>query len=321
MPRILALLSRLESRAAKFIIFIGLAAVIAASWAGYLDGAREILDSERLTFVFGDVSFSAWMALRALVATIFLFWIAALISSSGAKQLRNISQLRSSNRSLLIKAFQAAVYFLLFLILLDVLGIDPTALVVLGGGLGIGIGFGLQKIAANFVSGLILLFEKSVEEGDLIELDTGIYGFARTTNARYTLVESFDGREVMVPNEDFITNRVVNWTFSNQQGRVEIPVGVSYGSDIERARELILEAARSHPRCSTDPEPQCYLRQFGDSSVDFLLLFWVDDVTQGRYEPQSDVMRAIWKSFGENGITIPFPQRDVHMHQPAADGP
>lgn len=319
MSHLWALLIRSETRIAKFSILIVLAAIIAASWAGYLDGIRDVLDSRRFTFSFGDTSFSAWTTLRAAVAVVFLFWLATLISSSGAKRLKNITQLRSSNRALLIKAFQAAVYFFLLLILLDVLGIDLTALAVLGGGLGIGIGFGLQKIAANFVSGLILLFEKSVEEGDLIELDTSLYGFARSTGARYTLVESFDGREVMVPNEDFITNRVVNWTFTNQQGRVEIPIGVSYSSDIELARELILEAARAHERCSKDPEPECYLRKFGDSSVDFLLLFWIDDVTQGRYEPQSDVMRAIWRSFKERGITIPFPQRDVHMIQPKAD--
>lgn len=316
MPHLWRFLAWLESRIAKFLILIILAAVIVASWGGYLDGVREILSSQRFTFAFGDLSFSAWTALRASVAVVFLFWIATIISSGGAKHLRKIEQLRSSNRALLIKAFQIAVYFLLFLVLLDVLGIDLTALAVLGGGLGIGIGFGLQKIAGNFVSGLILLFEKSVEEGDLIELNNGVYGFARNTGARYTLVESFDGREIMVPNEDFIVNRVINWTYTNPQGRVEIPLGVSYGSDIELARELILEAARSHERCSKDPEPQCYLREFGDSSVNFLLLFWVDDVTEGRYEPQSDVMRTIWKSFKERGITIPFPQRDVHMIEP-----
>ena len=220
-----ASLAWLESRIAKLLIFTVLAATIVASWAGYLDGIRDLLNSQRFTFAFGELSFSAWSALRAGVAVAFLLWVATVISSNGAKYLRNITKLRSSNCALLVKAFQTAVYFFLFLILLDVLGIDLTALAVLGGGLGIGIGFGLQKIAGNFVSGLILLFEKSVEEGDLIELDNGIYGFARNTGARYTLVESFDSREIMVPNEDFITNRVVNWTYSNPQGRVEIPLG------------------------------------------------------------------------------------------------
>ena len=114
----------------------------------------------------------------------------------------------------------------------------------------------------------------------------------------------------------FITNRVTNWTFSNNKGRVEIPIGVSYGSDIEKARELILESAREHPRSIDDPEPVCYLREFGDNSVNFILFFWVADVTEGRFEPQSDVMRSIWKKFHENDIEIPFPQRDVHIKEP-----
>jgi len=106
---------------------------------------------------------------------------------------------------------------------------------------------------------------------------------------------------------------VVNWTYSNKKGRVDIPIGVSYKSDIKKARELILEAASEHPRCTIEPEPECYLREYGDSSVNFLLLFWVDDVTEGRYKPQSDVMFSIWEKFKENDISIPFPQRDVHL--------
>lgn len=122
----------------------------------------------------------------------------------------------------------------------------------------------------------------------------------------------------MIPNEDFITNRVTNWTFSNSKGRVEINIGISYESDIEKAMELILEAAKEHPRCVDDPEPTCYLREFADSSVNFLLFFWVADVTEGRFEPKSDVMRSIWKKFKEHNITIPYPQRDLHIKNPEA---
>ena len=127
------------------------------------------------------------------------------------------------------------------------------------------------------------------------------------------LIETFDSKEILVPNEDLITSRVTNWTYTNSRGRVEISVGVSYGSDIEKAHELILEAAREHPRCIEEPEPKCYLRNFGDSSVDFILHFWVDDVTKGRWEPHSEVMFDIWRKFKENKIEIPFPQRDLHL--------
>jgi len=196
---------------------------------------------------------------------------------------------------------------------LNILNIKASSLAFFGGAIGIGLGFGLQKITSNFISGLILLFEKSIEEGDLVELENGVYGFIKNTGARYTLIETFDSKEIMIPNEEFITKNVVNWTYSNKQGRIDINIGVSYKCDIEKARELILEAAKEHKLCSVFPEPDCFLREYGDSSVNFLLYFWVDDVTKGRYEPQSDVMRSIWKKFKDNNIEIPFPQRDVHI--------
>ena len=193
------------------------------------------------------------------------------------------------------------------------IGLDLTTLTVFGGALGIGLGFGLQKIASNFISGLILLLERSVEQDDLIELPDGTSGFVRRSSARYTLIETFDGKEILIPNEDFITNRVTNWTLSSTKARIQINLGVAYGSDIEQAQELILQAAREHPRCIEDPEPQCFLLNFGDSSVDFTLLFWVENVVDGRWAPQSEVMFAIWRKFREHGIEIPFPQRDLHI--------
>jgi small-conductance mechanosensitive channel len=200
---------------------------------------------------------------------------------------------------------------------LDFVGIDLTTLTVFSGAVGIGLGFGLQKIASNFISGLILLMEKSIEEGDLIELADGTFGFVRRASARYTLVETFDSKEILVPNEDLITSRVVNWTFSNSSARVELEIGVSYHSDIELARDLILQAAAEHPRCAVTPEPACFLRTFGDSSVNFTLHFWVDDVTEGRWHPHSEVMFEVWRKFKDSGIEIPFPQRDLHIRSDA----
>ena len=170
-----------------------------------------------------------------------------------------------------------------------------------------------KKIASNFISGLILLVERAIEVGDLIELDGGTTGFVRKNSARHTLIETLEGREIMVPNEDFITNRVINWTYTNTKARIDIPVGVSYNSDLEVVQKLILEAALEHPLCSQDPQPNCFLRNFNSSSVDFLLLMWVDDVTQGRWAPQSEVMFSIWHKFKEHGIEIPYPQQDIHL--------
>jgi small-conductance mechanosensitive channel len=198
---------------------------------------------------------------------------------------------------------------------MNFLGIDLTALAVFSGDLGIGIGFGLQKVTSNFISGIIILFEKTVQNDDLIELNDGTLGFLRNTGSRASLIETYDGKEVMVPNEDLITNRVINYTHSNKKARIKINIGVSYDCDLEKAQKLILEAAKEHPRTTKDPEALCFLEEFADSSVNFILLFWVNDVIEGRYGPRSDVLFSIWNKFKENNIEIPYPQRDIHIKE------
>ena len=222
-------------------------------------------------------------------------------------------RLRLANRALLSKVMQVAIYMVAFVIAIHALGINIAALAVLGGTIGIGIGFGLQKITSNFISGVILLLEKSLESGDLIELSNGSLGYVRQTFARYTLIETLDGKEVMVPNEEFIINQVTNLSYSDNKARVEVQVGVSYDSDTELARDLMLDTASNHPRCLDEPSPACYLTEFADSSVNLVLYFWIADVTHDRLGPKSDVMREIRKRFQESGITIPFPQRDIHV--------
>ena len=258
---------------AKLLLVLVVAGFIIFGYLGYLQPVREFLDSDNFAFHLGEMRFSVYLLVKAVTI----------------------------------------IYFLAFLLVLGVLGIDLTALTVFSGALGIGIGFGLQKIASNFISGIILLFEKSVEEGDLIELGDGTSGFVRETGARYTRIETFNGHETMVPNEDFITNRVTNWTFSNSRGRVDINVGVAYGTDLDFAARLITEAAQEHPRCMDTPVAECFLVDFADSSVNFTLYFWVEDVAEGRIRPRSEVMFAIWRKFKENDIEIPFPQRDLHI--------
>ncbi|WP_105041759.1 mechanosensitive ion channel family protein [Rubritalea profundi] len=282
----------------------------------YINPVRELLDSDQMSFWLGGMRFSAFMVIKNLLVILVLFWVTSIIAKFGKNRIRSIRKINSNSRSLLAKAYQAAVYFTALLIGLQVLGIDFTGLAIFSGAIGIGVGFGLQKITSNFISGLIILFEKSINEGDLIEMNEGLSGFVRETGARYTLVETFEGREVMIPNEDFITNRVTSWTFSSNQGRISIDVGVSYDSDLNQVSELILEAANENPRCSQNPAPECFLVNFGDSSVDFTLNFWVDDIAVGRRRPRSDVLFSIWKKFKDHDIQIPFPQRDVHMITP-----
>jgi len=305
---------------ARILVFLTLAGIVAAGLSGHFEIARQYLDTESLTYQVGNVRVSAYTILRAILVLALVFWTAAIIADIVDRRLGKIQRMRKTTRVLISKVFQITLYVLAGLIALDMIGLDLTTLTVFGGALGIGLGFGLQKIASNFVSGLILLLERSIEEDDLIELTDGTSGFVRRTNARYILVETFDGKEVLVPNEDFITDRVTNWTLSSAKARVDVPVGIAYGSDLDKAHDLILEAAQEHPLCLDEPKPYCFLREFGDSSINFLLIFWIGNVADGRWAPQSDVMFAIWRKFRDNGIEIPFPQRDLHIRSglPAA---
>lgn len=267
-------------------------------------------------FTIGEVDITAYTIVKAVLFGSVLLWIGKLSSQTGERYIRKSTSLDRSTKELLIKLFDIFLYAVLFFITLNLLGIDLTALAVFSGALGVGLGFGLQKIASNFVSGLILLTEKSINIGNLIEMNDGIFGYVRKLGARASIVETFDGKEVMVPNEDFITSRVSNLTYSNTYGRVDIPVGVDYETDLDLAYKLILEAANEYPNAIKDIDdysPSCFLREFGDSSVNFLLIFWLEDVTHGRWKAQSDVMFSIWRKLKENHITIPFPQRDLHI--------
>ena len=298
---------------AKWLLLVTVVTVIFLGATGYLNVVRDFLDAERFSFLIGEFRISIYMALKVILLIILIFGAAAGISDFAEHRIGSLSKLRSSSRTLLLKLAQISIYFIAFLLTLDLIGVDLTTLTVFSGALGIGLGFGLQKIASNFISGIILLLEKTVEQDDLMEMSGGTFGYVRKAHARFTLVETFDGKEMMIPNEDFITNRVTNWTYTNSRARVEISIGVSYGSDLELARDIMLKAAREHERSISNPEPVCFLRNFGDSSIDFKLFFWIEDITEGRWGPQSDVMFEIWRQFKLQGIEIPFPQRDLHI--------
>lgn len=303
----------------KWGVFLILVLVLIAILTGRMSAVERVLDQDSFAFTFGETRITAFGVLTALIALATVFSIVGVIAAYIEQRIRSLHRVRSSTRTLMINIIRIVLYVLAFMVGLDIAGVDLTTLTVFSGALGIGLGFGLQKIASNFVSGLILLAENAIEEGDLIELQDGTAGFVRRSSARYILLETFDGREILVPNEDMITGRVINWTLSNTRGRIQINVGVAYDSDLHKAKALMLEAASSHPMTIEDPAPLCVLTKFGDSSVEFMLLFWMADVTAGRLVPQSDVMFAITDAFRENGITIPFPQRDVHLirsHKP-----
>ena len=198
------------------------------------------------------------------------------------------------------------------LITLFGLGLDLGKVTLLVSAVSVGIGFGLQKIFSNLVSGIILLFDKSIKLGDTLQVGE-LYGTVTSMNARFASVQGRDGREHLIPNENLIINNVVNLTYSAPRFRLSIPVGVSYKSDVPLAMRLMEQAAEQIPRVLTDPEPKTCLIGFGDSSVDLELQAWIADPDQGLINVKSDILVAVWNLFHQNNIEIPFPQQDVYV--------
>ncbi len=299
-----------SKRTAGWFIFIVIVPITLLHLFDLWEPLTEMLKQWEL--VIGSVKITAFAVLKSIFAICVLFWVAGGISDLTERRLQKMRSLRASNRSLIMKMLQIVLYLVVFLIILQIMGVSLTALSVFGGALGVGLGFGLQKIASNFISGIILLFEKSIEIDDLIELENGVSGFVRHTGARYTLLETAEGKEMLIPNEDFITQRMVNWTYSNKRARAEIRINVGYESDLSLAHKIMLEAATAHPKCIKDPAPLCVLDSFGPSGVTILLYFWVADVTEGRLTPKSDVMMKIWSEFKANNIN-PAPPQEFRM--------
>lgn len=276
---------------------------------------------EDVKFHIGEMEFSLYLVLKTLATLVALFWVAGFITRVTDRRLRRMRRMHASSRALIMKIFQILLYFIVILVGMRLLGLDITALSVFGGALGVGLGFGLQKVASNFVSGLILLFEKSVEVDDWVEMTDGTGGFVRQIHARHSVIELFDGREVLIPNEDFITQRIINYTLSNRRGRIEIPVNIGYDTDAELAMRLMVEAACSHPECLKDPEPVCFALRFGEHALQLELHFWIPDVTTGRLPPRSAVTLAVHKAFRKHGIKIAVPQRDLHLYHDDSSPP
>jgi small-conductance mechanosensitive channel len=266
-----------------------------------------------MSFTFANMTINPFVILKSIVIICLLLWLSGIAVRMVDRRLRRITDMRPSTRTLILKILQIMLYFFIFVSGMQLLGINLTALSVFGGALGVGIGFGLQKISSNFISGIILLFEKSIEVGDLIELADGTTGFVRRTNARYTLLETPDGRDILIPNEEFISQRVVSWTHSDKLARAVIPVTVSYDADVALARRLMIEAANAHPKRIGSKPTLAVLHSFGERGIEIHLYFWVADVTDGRMEPRSDVMLTILASFKANSIHIPYPQREVRV--------
>jgi len=297
-------------RAWEGVISMVVWSVVALYLLGWLTAVQTALDG--VAFKIGTVRFSLLSMIKlGLVLALFVTaanWVSQRLDAMTSKS----TQMSSGMRVGLMKFSKVVLYTVAILISLDSVGIDLTTLAVFGGALGVGVGFGLQRIASNFISGFILLFDRSIKPGDVISIGTR-FGWVQELHARYIVVRDRDGVETLIPNENLITSEVINWSYSDRLVRMKIPVQISYQSDPEVAMRILVEEGKNNPRVLEDPEPQARIIEFGDNGIGLELRIWYTDPEKGMVNLKSDIYLAIWKRFKESGITIPFPQRDVHI--------
>lgn len=277
---------------------------------GLTSEAAGVLDSAAIEV--GELRISLLLIVQACAILGVLIALARFFTATTTKRIQSNEDISPSMRVLIVKVLQVAFYGLAFYVGVQALGLDLTGLAVLSGAIGVGIGFGLQKVVSNLVSGVIILLDKSIKPGDVISLGE-TFGWINTLGARYASVVTRDGKEYLIPNEDLITNQVVNWSHSNDFVRLDIFFGTAYGDDPHVVRKLAVEAAASVGRVLAFKPPVCHIVGFGDSSVDYILRFWIRDPTGGLTNIRGNVYLALWDAFKENEISIPFPQREVKV--------
>ncbi len=277
------------------------------------DLAPYVIDAlEQVEIAIGKQHINLWMILHGLVTVfltvVFALWVAGVLEA----RLMKVESLDSNLRSVGVRVAKALLTVAALLTSLAMVGIDMTALSVFTGALGVGLGFGLQKIASNYVSGFIILLDRSIRIGNIVQVG-GEGGQVTQITTRYTVLKHPAGTEYLVPNETFMGSVVQNQTYTDRRLRLATTIGVAYDSDLEQVKRLLLDVATAHPRVLADPAPGVLLTQFGDSSINLELGFWIDDPENGKGNAVSEINFAIWQCFKANGISIPFPQREVRM--------
>jgi small-conductance mechanosensitive channel len=263
----------------------------------------------------GVLRISALTVIKAVLLLALLLWLATVLGRVLERRVTSINSLTPSLRVLVIKLLKIVLTVIAVVAALQTVGIDLTAFAVLTGAIGVGIGFGLQKMVSNFVSGITILLDRSIKPGDVIAVGE-TYGRVQSLGARYVSIVARDGREFLIPNEDLVTRQVENWTYSSEQIRLGIPIGISYGSDPRMAIALCVEAAGAVARVLKEPKPSCLLKGFGDSAIDLELRFWIEDPINGVSNVKSEVLLQIWDRFRAHGIEIPSPQRELNVSAP-----
>jgi len=279
---------------------------------GILDQTTTALDT--FAFSIGDFRLSALAVIKSLLLVFALVYFAGLAAAFTERKISTIESLSRSSQVLISKITRISLIVCALIIGITSAGIDLSLFAVFGGAIGLGIGFGLQKGISNLFSGMLLLMDRSIKPGDVIEIpDIGTFGWVNHMAARYTEIITRDNKSILIPNEDFITQRVVNWSHGDSLIRVQIAFGVHYDSDMEKVIEIAIEAAKKPERVVSSRAPVCWITEFGDSSVNFSLRFWIKDAQEGMTNVRGQVMMELWKAFKKEGIQIPYPHREIYI--------
>ena len=280
---------------------------------------QTIAALESVSFNTGNVSISLYGVMRLILFGLVIFWMGRASSQAGQKAIRKQKNIDTRTKEVSAKLFEISVFLISAYLLTQVMGVNLTTLAVFSGAIGVGIGIGLQSIASNFISGLIILLDRSLSLGDYIEFDDGKLGVVREMNLRSTTLETFDGKDIVVPNERFITQTFVNWTHKDTKQRYRVDFTVAYDSDLHKLVELIKNAVSAHPQVFSgedvpiEEQPDCEIDSFGDSGVSMFVEFWMEGIDDGKNRVGGDLLLTIFDTLRDNGFTIPFPQREVRV--------
>ncbi len=287
------------------------------SIVGWLDDITLFLDSYSVEV--GNIKLTLYVIARTIFFGTILFWLGRISNSTGKRVINSQPNLDLRTREILSKLFEIFLFVAIFLLLLQIMGINLTALAVFGGALGVGLGFGLQNIASNFISGIIILLDKSITIGDYIELEDGRTGVLREMTMRSATLETYDGKDIMVPNETFITSSFTNWTHNNAKQRYPLEFSVAYKTDLPLLFDIVRKVVASHPQVLSgdnvpvEEQPDAEIASFGDSGINILVEFWMEGIDDGPNRVGADLLLMIWMELKRHDIEIPFPQREVSI--------
>jgi small-conductance mechanosensitive channel len=277
---------------------------------------------EDMSLNVGNVSISVYGITRVLIFGSFLFWLGRASNTFGKAVIRKQASLDVPTKEVFSKLYEVGLFCIIVLLLLNVMGVNLTTLAVFGGAVGVGLGLGLQSIASNFISGIIILLDRSLTVGDFVELDDGQKGFVREFRMRYAVLETYDGKDILVPNEKFISSLLINWTHKDPKQRYRVDFSVPYATDVRSMVEFIKEAVAEHPQVISgldvpfEERPDCEIDSFGDSGINMFVEFWMIGVDDGKNRVGGDLLLTIFETLREHGIEIPFPQREVRILNP-----